>query len=797
MRYPLNLSLLPLVMLFCVSFTFAAEESVNQDQPAPESEILAGHSSHGESFNEGPRQAAYLMSGTGNVHFPATCSNELVQKYIDQGVGQLHGFWYFESERSFRQAASIDPECAIAYWGMAMSNRGNEDRARGFIDEAVKRKGKVTERERMYIEAMDRFFKKAEKKEKDKGEEKKEEADSKQDSDYEKKRRQTLVKNYEEILHKFPEDIEAKAFLGLAIYENKSKGIPISSYYATDALLNDILAVNPLHPCHHFRIHLWDYERPENALNSAARCGASAPAIAHMWHMSGHIYSRLKRYHDAVWQQEASARTDHAYMMRDYVLPDQIHNFAHNNEWLIRNLIHIGRTSDAIDLAKNMIDLPRHPKYNVLSKNGSTKYGRMRLMQTLSTFQLWEQALALSDSRYLEPTDVEAEQLKRNVLLATAMYATGRATEGSDILTTLKQDLATLKAEQSAAGDAAAAKAKEEKKDDKAQKEAKERAERGFGSKVRPLESAIHELEGHLHLAHAAYADAATSFGKVSSFDKGWLAMVQCLAGDKEKAIETVNKEVSRHKNETAPLAWQVAVLWEAGEQEKAKAAFEKLRQMSSVIDLKAPLFQKLEPIALELGFEKDWRLPREIPADFGERPELAELGPFRWAPGKAAAFTLLDHQSQPHSLSDYSGRPVVVIFYLGFGCLHCAEQLQAFAPMAEKFNAAGIDLIAVSTDNMTDLKLSQENYGTEKFPFPLVSNSDLDIFKKYRCYDDFEQKTLHGTFLIDAEGLIRWQDISYEPFMDAKFLLGESQRLLSQPAKRPETNPADVTAVD
>ena len=64
--------------------------------------------------------------------------------------------------------------------------------------------------------------------------------------------------------------------------------------------------------------------------------------------MPGHIYSRLKRYEDAVFQQEASARVDHAHMMRDRVLPDQIHNFAHNNEWLTRSLRHHGRVREAV-----------------------------------------------------------------------------------------------------------------------------------------------------------------------------------------------------------------------------------------------------------------------------------------------------------------------------------------------------------------------------------------------------------------------------------------------------------------
>lgn len=753
-----------------------------------ESEVLAGHSLHGDSFNEGPRQAAYLMSGMGNVHFPATCANDQVQKFVDQGVGQLHGFWYFESERSFRQAAALDPDCAIAYWGMAMSNTNNADRARGFIAEAVERKAKASEREQMFIDTLANFHKKVEKKEGEK-------PNPAQDRETDKTRRQTLVKNYEEILHKYPDDIEAKAFLALAIYDNKSKGIPISSYYAVDALLNSILSENPLHPCHHFRIHLWDYEQARNALNSAALCGASEPAVAHMWHMPGHIYSRLKRYHDAVWQQEASARTDHAYMMRDRVLPDQIHNFAHNNEWLIRNLIHIGRTDDALSLAKNMIDLPRHPKYNNLKQNGSTKYGRLRLMQTLSTFQLWEETLALAETRYLEPTEETAEQLKRNVLLATAKFHTGDVLGGCDILTQLKLELAALAAEKSAAGSKAIAKAVEAKKNEKEQKAAGEQAERSFGSKIRPVVSAINELEGHLHLSHAAYADAAASFAKVATFDKGWLAFVQQQAGETDKAIATVNKEVTGHHNETVPLAWKIRVLSSAGKTEDALTAFKELQKISSDIRLDAPVFKMLAPLAVEFKLGDDWRLARQIPEDFGTRPDLAELGPFRWSPSPAPEFALLDHQGKTHSLADYKGRPVVVIFYLGFGCLHCAEQLQAFAPMTEKFNQAGISLLAISTDNQADLKMSQENYGKEAFPFPLVSNAELDVFKTYRCFDDFELNTLHGTFLIDTNGQVRWQDTGFEPFMQADFLLGEAKRLLSQPTKKPTATQPHVTA--
>ncbi|MCA8999994.1 MAG: redoxin domain-containing protein [Planctomycetaceae bacterium] len=746
------------------------EEAQADDTKAEDAEDpVAGHSYHGEVFNEGARQAAYLMGGTGNVHFEATCESDEVQKLIDQGIGQLHGFWYLESERSFRQAAAIDPDCAIAYWGMAMSNRSNEDRARGFIEEAVERKDKASARERRYIESLAEYFKKVEKK----------------DKDYEKKRRQKLMDAYESLCFDYSEDLEAKAFLALSIYENKSKGIEISSYLAADALMNDILDENPLHPVHHFRIHLWDYKKPERALNSAAKCGEAAPAIAHMWHMPGHIYSRLKRYHDAVWQQEASARVDHAHMMRDRVLPDQIHNFAHNNEWLIRNLIHIGRAHDAVDLAKNMISLPRHPKYNTIEKRGSTNYGRMRLMDTLTTFEMWDDLLKLAETPSLEPTDKDDEQVKRLRAVGVAKFETGDVMGGCEVLTELKKRLTDIQAEQAEAKEKAIAKAKEEKKSEDDIKKAGEKAERDFNNRIRPLENAIREQEGLLHRAHGADADALAALSKVNDpLNPAWVPNLQHATGETDKALETLKKRVSANENETAPLARYIELLWKADKKEVAKTQFEALRKISSSVALDVPVFARLAPIAQELGYDSDWRIERSIPDDFGSRPELASLGPFRWAPSQAPGWSLKDHENKTISLSDYTGKPVLVIFYLGHGCLHCAEQLQAFAPKTEEFRKLGIELVAISTDNHEDLKISHDNYGDEGFPFPLVSNHDLDVFQAYRCFDDFEKLTLHGTFLIDAQGLVRWQDISYEPFQNVEFVLKESQRLLAQPVE-------------
>lgn len=736
--------------------------------PPPDGEAVeetdAGHSYHGDVFNEGPRQRAYLMGNTGNVVFPCTCTTEEVQAFVNQGIGQLHGFWYFESERSFRQAAAIDPECAIAYWGMAMANINNESRAKDFIAEATARKENVTRRERMYIEAFDRYLTAAQ-----------------EGDNWDKDRRQALVNDFEDIVDAFPDDLEAKSLLALQLWLNRNKGIPITSYFAIDAILQDILEANPLHPCHHYVIHLWDHERSERALASSSLCGESAPGIAHMWHMPGHIYSNLRRYHEAVWQQEASARVDHAHMMRDVVLPDQIHNFAHNNEWLIRNLIHIGRAHDALDLAMNMCDLPRHPDHNTSTGRGSAHYGRLRLFEVLDEFEMWDELIALSDTIYLEPTDREAEQVKRLRHLGRAYFLSQRTEQGLQVLTELRDQKTALEAEQKAAADAARLQAIDAEKSEQDIERAGEDAQGQFRERLRTLGHAIDELEGYEFASQGDYEQALPQFEEAGDVPRQVLARMHLAKGDAERAIELVRNLVNSNQDETVPLACQIDILWQAGRVDEAREAFEKLRQISSDVDLSVPVFARLANAAAELGYEADWRVPFTPGEDFGERPDLESLGPFRWSPPTAPQWALQDHTERTYALSDYQGRPVVVIFYLGYGCLHCAEQLQTFAPMTGRFADAGIDLIAISTDSPSLLTQSHENYSEGVFPFPLVSNADLDVFKSYRCFDDFENITLHGTFLIDGQGRIRWHDISYEPFMDAEFLLGEAQRLLSQ----------------
>lgn len=708
--------------------------------PAP----THGHSVLGEAFNEGPRQHAYLMKGMGKVDFPITTTKPAAQKFFTQGVAQLHGFWYFESERSFRQAAAIDPHCAMAYWGMAMANTNNGNRAKQFIAKAVDLRANAGAREQMYIDALAEFYK----------------PDVK-NVDRDKMfldRLQAIVKSY-------PDDLEAKAFYCLYSWELASS-VPIKDYAAIDAIYSEILKKNPMHPLHHYRIHLWNGRDDAKALNSAALCGPSSPGIAHMWHMQGHTYSELHRYADAAWSQEASARVDHAQMNRNRIMPDQVFNYAHNNQWLVEDLDYIGRVHAAVDLARNMVELPRHPAYNTLNNGRSATSGRMRLIQTLQDYELWDDALTLSRTGYVEPGDTADSQVERLRLMAVAACSKGDMQTEREVSAGLEAMKQTRKFTTDA-------------------------GEKALADKdVTNIDAVLTEIRCYDALGAGDKPLAVKLLTELGDkLPRERASQLWLRAGSAEKAVEVAKSALNGRSGQIEPQGNLVDVLYRAGKQDEAKQQFEKLRAMSGYIESEdmsaAPLFKRLSVAAAGLGLPIDWRLPAPVLKDIGPRPPLDLLGPFRWHPVASPNWSLVDSAGKRFSLADYTrkGRPVLVVLYLGSTCPACVEQLNALAPMAKEFDAAGISLVAIGVDPRKNLAQTLAQCKLpEGFPFPVLSDREMKVFKAYRAYDDFEKMPLHGMFLVDGKGLIRWQDVSFKPFMETKFVLTEAQRLLKLP---------------
>lgn len=737
-----------------------------------------GHSLHGESFNDGPRQAAVLMAGMPKISFPITTKNAEAQKFFTQGVAQQHGFWYFEAERSHRQASALDPEAAMPYWGMAMANVNNEKRAKGFLAKATERKAKASKREQLWIGSLENFYK-----------------ESKRDK---KQRQLDYIKDLENIVQEFPEDLEAKAFLVWKIWDARSDA-PISSIQAVDALLDQVFAANAMHPAHHYRIHLWDNDKPVRALKSGALCGQTSPGIAHMWHMPGHTFSKLNRHDDAAWQQDAANRVDHAYMMKSLILPDRIHNYAHNEEWLIRTWNELGRARDGIELAKSLIENPRHPDLNTLDKaSTSASYGRTRLLETLVKWELWDELLKLNGTPLLEPATQHGHEASRLLAVGIAHYRRGDAKELTKTIAILEtvakrqaEDKKKAKAEEvRKALPAAKASSKPAAKistSDTVKTPAKPTTSSDSASQAKkdepkgdPVADALAELQAlKLILNKAKPEITRAALEKAKTAPKPRLIRYYLDIGDKNKAAELAGTAPQDLDGSIARTEAYLA----ANKKDEAKKSFERVQERSFSMDRTLPVQQRLDKMAVALGIHGEWRKLAPVRMDSGKRPPLASLGPVHWSPPPAPAWAGLDMDGKPVTSQDYTGKPTLMIFYVGHTCTHCMEQLRAFEGIADEFTKQGISLLALSPDDVKEApKANKWAKGKGGFPFKLISAPDMAAFHAYRAYDDFEKFPMHAIALVDGQQRLRWLDVTYKPFMDTKFLVNECKRLLTLP---------------
>ncbi|MBN8421487.1 MAG: redoxin domain-containing protein [Verrucomicrobia bacterium] len=732
-----------------------------------------GHSANGEAFNEGPRQAAVLIPGCGDaVHFTISTKNADAQKFFTQGVGQLHGFWYYEAERSFRQVAALDPDCAMAYWGMSMANVNNEKRASAFIKKAAPLKPKATPRERQWIAALENLYR---------------------DNDKREKKQKSLdcIKDFEALVQDNPKDTEAKAFLIWRIWFSREEA-PMSSLQAVDALLDQVFAAEPNHPAHHYRIHLWDQSKPILALKSGALCGQVAPGIAHMWHMPGHTFSKLKRPDDAAWQQEASTRVDHAYMIRTCILPDQIHNYAHNEEWLTRTFNELGRAKDAEALARSLIAIPRHPVYNTLEKpSTSASYGRTRLIETLLKWEHWKEVQNFTAA----PVGVAAHDIARLWARGIASYHLGDSAALAAALKDLQAvSTAAPKPPEPKPGEKPADKPAEKaaektvadaKKPAPASSSADTKSKKTPRPEVKAKANAIAELTALVALASkdgsARRAETHKLLSDLKRLDvpKERLARYWLTLDDKVQAEEMTRSFTS----DLVGIAIKTEVLQACGKTGEAKKVFEEVRKQAFAMDRDLPIAKRLDTLAKTFGIQGDWPAPGPKRTDSGVRPEISTLGPVHWHAPDAPVFTARTLDDQPVKSTDFtSKKPTLFLFYLGHDCGHCVEQMQAFAKAAPEFDKAGIQLVAVTIDDpkaALGIRAKLNLKEGQPLPFPLLSDSSLKSFQTVRAYDDFEKESLHATILIDTHGKQRWQDISWEPFKDTKFALEESKRLL------------------
>ena len=94
-----------------------------------------------------------------------------------------------------------------------------------------------------------------------------------------------LLTDLETLIHQFPNDIEAKAFLVVRLWQFSRQGLPITSPIAVNSLLKEVFATSPNHPAHHYAIHLWDRKKADRALHAAH----FADPDGHLWSITGWV----------------------------------------------------------------------------------------------------------------------------------------------------------------------------------------------------------------------------------------------------------------------------------------------------------------------------------------------------------------------------------------------------------------------------------------------------------------------------------------------------------------------------
>ncbi|MFO1162286.1 MAG: hypothetical protein U1E60_25835 [Reyranellaceae bacterium] len=248
----------------------------------------------------------------GTVRFETSCSPE-AQKLFDKAMLYQHSFWYRASQRTFEEVLKKDPECGIAYWGIALSLLWNPHSAppvKNLADgSAALTKGKSvgakTQRERDYLDALWVMY-----------------------ADYDKVDHRTRLVAYakamEQLALRYPNDDEAQIHYALALNTSAS---PSDKTYANQleggALLEPIFRRQPNHPgVAHYLIHLYDYPPiAEKGLDAARRYAKIAPAAAHAQHMPSHIFTRLGYWDESIASNVESARV----AKEDGETSDQLH----------------------------------------------------------------------------------------------------------------------------------------------------------------------------------------------------------------------------------------------------------------------------------------------------------------------------------------------------------------------------------------------------------------------------------------------------------------------------------------
>ncbi|HJT20774.1 MAG TPA: tetratricopeptide repeat protein [Nitrospira sp.] len=375
-----------------------------------------------------PSEAAPLYTNLGSHHKAISTQVPAAQQYFDQGLRFVYGFNHAEAIRSFKQAAELDPACAMCYWGIALAYgphvNAPMDSASGVAayaaaQKALAVKSHATEPERAYIDAVAQRY----------------EAVPGTD-------RAGLDRLYsramEQVANTYADDLDAATLYAESLMDLRPwnywqpDGTPYPGTTEIVRQLEKVISRNPHHPgaCHYY-IHAVEAVNPDAAVPCAERLAGLMPGEGHMVHMPAHIYIRVGRWNDAVQANQHAIHTDEVFIEGQHpmgVYP--LAYYPHNIHFLAFASTMAGRSAQAIEASNTLIS-----KVNL---DVARQVGLLQEMLpyhalTLTTFGKWDEVLA----EPLPPADIRFSYAMAQYARGVAHAAKGQWAEAQAALDTV------------------------------------------------------------------------------------------------------------------------------------------------------------------------------------------------------------------------------------------------------------------------------------------------------------------------------------------------------------------------
>jgi hypothetical protein len=309
----------------------------------------------------------------GKVSFPISCKPE-VHPAFERGVALLHSFQYAAAQKAFTDVSQADPQCAMAYWGLAMTtyhplwegaNAKSLSQGREYLEKA-KKIGTADQREREYIAALEIIF---------------------SNKNY-RDRLAGYSRALADLNKHYPEDGEAQAFYALSLLALPENGDSSNTRKQAIAILNRLWTAHPEHPgAVHYLIHAADTPELANEGLAAARQYAKiAPDSSHALHMPSHIFVRL-----GLWQESVDSNTAAAVAAADATQHHmgEAHYQFHAMDFLDYSYLQMGQEGKARQVVEDLSKVPGR------SEEVTTNVRVNLVTRNLLELHRWKEALAL------------------------------------------------------------------------------------------------------------------------------------------------------------------------------------------------------------------------------------------------------------------------------------------------------------------------------------------------------------------------------------------------------------------